>query len=81
MQNGLDMKVMDLYQTQEDIDGYGVQGNFRPGDVWLVDQLTVDTDGDGIPDERDNIINGEDRVPLGSVICLAFTYGGNISLS
>ncbi|GGZ87322.1 SusC/RagA family TonB-linked outer membrane protein [Algibacter mikhailovii] len=36
-----------------------------PGSVKYVDQLTVDTDGDGIPDAGDGIINQDDRVVIG----------------
>ena len=68
-----------LYQTQAQIDEYGAANNAKPGDVWLVDQLTVDTNNDGLPDARDNVINGEDRVPLGTSLP-TFTYGGNLSL-
>ncbi len=37
----------------------------RPGDVRIVDQITVDTDGDGIPDETDGVINADDRKIVG----------------
>ncbi|MEM8966895.1 MAG: TonB-dependent receptor [Bacteroidota bacterium] len=69
-----------VYQSQQQIDEYGVTDNIQPGDVWLIDQLTVDTNNDGIPDARDNVINGEDRIPLGTSLP-TFTYGGTISLS
>ncbi|WKN45430.1 SusC/RagA family TonB-linked outer membrane protein [Tunicatimonas pelagia] len=69
-----------LYQTQEQIDEYGITNPTRPGDVRIIDQLTVDTDNDGVPDERDNVINGQDRVPLGTSLP-TFTYGGNITLN
>jgi TonB-linked SusC/RagA family outer membrane protein len=36
-----------------------------PGDLKYVDQLTVDTDGDGIPDKGDGKINGDDKIYLG----------------
>lgn len=66
-----------LYQTQQEADEYGV--NAQAGDVWLVDQLTVDTNGDGIADERDNVINEQDRLPLGGSLPRV-TYGGNINM-
>ncbi|MGD1891860.1 MAG: SusC/RagA family TonB-linked outer membrane protein [Cyclobacteriaceae bacterium] len=69
-----------LYQNQQQIDDYGGTDPIRPGDVWIQDQLTVDTNNDGIPDARDNVINGQDRVPLGTSLP-TFTYGGNISLN
>ncbi|MDW7691403.1 TonB-dependent receptor [Flammeovirgaceae bacterium SG7u.111] len=40
--------------------------NARLGDLKYIDQLTVDTDGDGIPDATDGQINDEDRVYQGS---------------
>jgi TonB-linked SusC/RagA family outer membrane protein len=45
------------------------QSNVTPGGAQIgrlkyVDQLTVDTDGDGIPDAGDGIINTDDRVIL-----------------
>ncbi len=36
------------------------------GDIKYKDQLTVDTDGDGIPDAGDGVIDENDRVNLGS---------------
>lgn len=36
------------------------------GDLKFKDQLTVDTNGDGIPDAGDGVINQDDRVVLGS---------------
>jgi len=44
------------------------------GDPIFVDQLTVDTNGDGIPDATDGIINDDDKVMLGKGIP-DFTYG------
>ncbi|MEL7378454.1 MAG: TonB-dependent receptor, partial [Bacteroidota bacterium] len=40
----------------------------QPGDFRFVDQLTVDTDGDGIPDAGDGIINNDDRTFIGSAL-------------
>ena len=51
-----------------------------PGDYRFVDQLTVDTDGDGIPDAGDGIINDEDRVILGNPFP-DFNYGINAGAS
>lgn len=39
-----------------------------PGDRNFVDQITVDTDGDKIPDARDGRITDDDRVIIGSPI-------------
>ena len=36
-----------------------------PGDIRFKDQINVDTDGDGIPDSRNGIINADDKVILG----------------
>jgi TonB-linked SusC/RagA family outer membrane protein len=43
-------------------------GKLQGGDIRYIDQLTVDTDGDGIPDAGDNRITGTDRVVLGNPI-------------
>ncbi|MEQ9441724.1 MAG: TonB-dependent receptor [Cyclobacteriaceae bacterium] len=66
-----------IYTTQEEADAYGANG--KAGNVWLIDQLTVDTDGDGIFDARDSVINEQDRMPLGPSIP-EIVYGGSISL-
>jgi len=42
------------------------QPNAQMGDVIMINQLTVDTDGDGVPDASDNTINDDDRVYAGS---------------
>ncbi len=42
------------------------QPNAEMGDVIMVDQLTVDTDGDGVADAKDGTINDDDRVYAGS---------------
>ena len=42
------------------------QPNAQMGDVIMVNQLTIDTDGDGIMDAADNTINDDDRVYAGS---------------
>jgi TonB-dependent starch-binding outer membrane protein SusC len=54
-----------LYQTQEEITG-SAQPAARPGDMRYVDQITVDTDGDGVLDSPDGVINGGDFVLLGN---------------
>ncbi|MGQ7868738.1 SusC/RagA family TonB-linked outer membrane protein [Sunxiuqinia sp. sy24] len=38
----------------------------EPGDTKFKDQLTVDTDGDGVPDATDGKINDDDRVIIGN---------------
>ncbi|MDN5200322.1 TonB-dependent receptor [Fulvivirgaceae bacterium BMA10] len=61
-------QAIGLFQSQDEIDNAPVQqfGAVQPGDVRYADQLTVDTNGDGIPDEADGIINGDDRVIIGN---------------
>lgn len=39
---------------------------YRPGMPKFKDQITVDTDGDGIPDATDGIVNNDDKKILGS---------------
>ena len=41
---------------------------YRPGLPKLKDQITVDTDGDGIPDSGDGIINSNDRTIIGRTV-------------
>lgn len=55
--------------------GYELQGiNRETGDPVFKDQLTVDTNGDGIPDQGDGVINNQDMAMIGSAIP-DFTYG------
>ena len=42
--------------------------NIRPGFLKLVDQPTVDTDGDGRPDSGDGVINADDRKVIGNTL-------------
>lgn len=42
--------------------------NARIGDLKYIDQVTVDTDGDGVADAKDGVINDDDRVYQGSGI-------------
>jgi TonB-linked SusC/RagA family outer membrane protein len=48
-------------------------GKLQGGDIRYIDQLTVDTNGDGISDAGDKKITGDDRVVLGNPIP-RFTY-------
>jgi TonB-linked SusC/RagA family outer membrane protein len=55
--------------------GYELLGiNRETGDPMFKDQLTVDSNGDGIPDQGDGIINDQDMAIIGSAIP-DFTYG------
>ena len=68
-----------LFQTQEEIDNHAKQfGTVAPGDIKYVDQITVDTDGDGVPDEADGVINADDRVIVGSNIP-RYSFGIDLS--
>lgn len=70
----------DGYIVPEDYDSEGNYtgptqiGNFGPGDIKYKDQLTVDTNGDGIPDAGDGVLNTSDYVIMGSTIP-RYTYG------
>ncbi|MFV0564938.1 MAG: SusC/RagA family TonB-linked outer membrane protein [Flavobacteriaceae bacterium] len=57
-----------IFQSQDEIDNHAYQANAAPGDIMFVDQLTVDTDGDGTADAGDGIITDADRTFQGSVI-------------
>ena len=50
------------------------------GDPIYEDQLTIDSDGDGIKDEKDGLINDDDKVMLGSAIP-DFNYGVTLNAS
>lgn len=58
-----------LFQTTQEIESHAAQfGALAPGDIRYVDQLTIDSNGDGIMDEADGLINADDRVVVGSNI-------------
>lgn len=66
-----------IFQSEEEIANSATQtNNTAPGDLKMKDQLTIDTDGDGVPDEADGVINEDDRVIIGSPIP-DITYGFN----
>jgi TonB-linked SusC/RagA family outer membrane protein len=71
--------------TQEELDNlptYDVGGGQpRLGDFKYVDQLTIDTDGDGIPDASDGVINVKDQIPIGysKVPRVSYGFSGSIS--
>jgi len=71
------------YIVPEDYDAEGQYlgatqiGNYGPGDIKYKDQLTIDTDDDGIPDAADGVINTSDKVIMGSTIP-RFTFGLNL---
>ena len=52
-----------IFQNQAEIDeGPKHQFNPKPGDLKFKDQLTIDSDNDGIKDQADGVINANDRV-------------------
>jgi TonB-linked SusC/RagA family outer membrane protein len=56
-----------IFQNQDEINNSPAQfGKLVPGNLKYKNQLTIDTNGDGIPDQADGIINPNDRVPLGN---------------
>ena len=75
------LEAIDIFRTQEQLDAAAThRNNTGLGDIEFKDQLTIDTDGDGIMDEADGVIDSNDRVIIGNRIP-KYTYGGNISLS
>ena len=70
-----------IFQNQAEIDNSPKQPyNPKPGDLKFKDQLTVDTNNDGIPDSGDGVIDSKDRVPVAGAFP-KFYYGGRINLS
>ncbi len=69
--------VPEDYDTDGKYTGATQIGNFGPGDIKYIDQLTVDTNGDGIPDEADGAINTSDMVIIGNTIP-RYTFGLNL---
>ncbi|MDW7695744.1 TonB-dependent receptor [Flammeovirgaceae bacterium SG7u.111] len=68
-----------IFQTSDEVDAHAFQNILTsPGDIKFKDQLTVDTDGDGILDAGDGVINDEDRVYLGSGLP-KYNFGFNIT--
>ncbi|MGC9341662.1 MAG: SusC/RagA family TonB-linked outer membrane protein, partial [Bacteroidales bacterium] len=56
-----------IFQDEESIANAPPQfGTLQVGNIQYKDQLTVDTDEDGIPDQADGVINPDDRVTLGN---------------
>lgn len=69
-----------VIKTQEQLDAYKlIDGGAQLGDMMYIDQLTVDTDGDGVPDATDSKIDDNDRVYSGSGQA-DFDAGLNINL-
>lgn len=74
-------ECLGIFKSQEEIDGAPThRANTVPGDLRMKDQLTEDTDGDGIPDAGNGVIGSEDRVIIGNRIP-KYTFGGNFAAS
>ena len=74
-------QVDGIYKNQTEIDASSQSGtDVKIGDWSIVDQITIDTDNDGIPDSIDGIINDDDRTVIGSPLP-DFNYGFNSKLT
>lgn len=74
------LEAVGLFQTIDEIEAAPRhQNNTSPGDIQFKDQLTVDTNNDGIPDAGNGVIDSDDRVIIGNRIP-GYSYGGKISL-
>ncbi len=74
-------EVVDIFRTDEQLANAAKHRAFtKLGDLEFKDQITVDTDGDGIPDEGNGVIGTEDRVIIGNRIP-KYTFGGNIGFN
>lgn len=70
-----------IFQNQAEIDAAPKHPfNPKPGDLKYKDQLTVDSNGDGIMDKGDGIIDSKDRVVVDGAYP-KFYYGGSVNLS
>ena len=68
-------ETVGIFQDQTSISSAPTQfGVLKPGNLRYKDQLTVDTNNDGIPDQGDGKINSNDRVALGNPFPI-MTYG------
>lgn len=72
-----------IFQTPEEVADHPDQfgEDYGPGDLKFKDQLTIDTDGDGVPDKADGVINNDDRVPMTKGVFPSYTYGLTLSAS
>ncbi|MEQ6120369.1 TonB-dependent receptor [Reichenbachiella sp. MALMAid0571] len=81
-----------FFDNQEEIDAYvqedgataidqsNVGGSFIGG-YKFIDQVTVDTNNDGVPDARDGVIDGDDRVILDENSATNLNLGIGLGLS
>lgn len=65
-----------LFQSADEIKKHASQFGtiLAPGDIKYKDQLTIDTNGDGVMDKADGVINADDRVVIGDYMP-HYTYG------
>lgn len=69
------LEAIGIFQTDKEVSESPTQSKATaPGDIIYKDQLTIDTDGDGVPDKADGKITDDDRVVIGNPIP-EFTYG------
>lgn len=67
------------FQDQDEIaNAPGQFGALAPGDIRYINQLTIDTDGDGVPDAADDMVNAEDKVIIGDPFP-RYSYGLQLS--
>ncbi len=60
------LEVEGIFQNQGEVDAHVQQDGKAIGRFKYVNQLTEDTNGDGIPDKADDIINAADKTIVGS---------------
>lgn len=68
-----------LYQNQDEIDNSAHLSGAQPGDIKYVDQLTIDSDNDGVYDQADGVINDQDRVRIDKSRTPEIVYGFNLN--
>lgn len=71
-----------LFSSFEEARAYNVTqyGKLQGGDIKYVDQLTLDTNNDGVIDSGDGIINSDDYIVIGNTIP-RYTYSFDFSMN
>jgi TonB-linked SusC/RagA family outer membrane protein len=69
-------EAIGLFQDPNDPD-LAKQTNVTVGNIKYKDQLTIDTDGDGIPDQSNGRIDGDDRIIIADNVPVRF--GANLN--
>lgn len=74
-------EAIDIFRTQEQLDNTAADhgAGAALGELEFVDQLTIDTDGDGIPDQADGVITPDDRKIIGDSNA-QINYGASLNL-